>query len=161
VQVRLSHGARQEVDPSSDQRSSEGEQLSQQDEIPDGWKEAAAAERRLAGLPDVDLRLEWRKLVNHTEGQRISIWRWRGWVLKARCDRPASIGPQAMSSTETVDNTLPGDERQQRQARDWVRSGFWLRSGAWGPAPDQAGCTLPAGLVAWCLRERSVAAAAA
>jgi len=45
------------------------------------------------------------------------------------------------------------------QARDWVRRGFWLRSGAWGPAPDQPGCELPPGLVAWCLRERQARAA--
>ena len=29
------------------------------------------------------------------------------------------------------DDSLPGDERQQRQARDWVRKGFWLRNGMW------------------------------
>jgi len=53
--------------------------------------------------------------------------------------------------------SLPGDERQQRQA-GWVRRGFWLRDGSWGPAPDQPGCTLPAELVAWCRRERQAAA---
>ena len=55
-----------------------------QDEIPAGWEEAAAAERRLAGLGPVNLRAEWRKLVAYSEGARITIWRWRGWVLKAR-----------------------------------------------------------------------------
>jgi len=59
-----------------------------------------------------------------------------------------------------ADTSLPGDEREQRQARDWVRKGFWLRNGMWGPAPDQPGCNLPAGLVAWCLSERKVQAAA-
>jgi len=58
-----------------------------------------------------------------------------------------------------VGNAMPGDERQQRQARDWVRRGFWLRDGSWGPAPDQPGCSLPAELVAWCLRERAGLAA--
>ena len=121
----------------------------QQDEIPIGWEEAAAAERRLAGLGPVNLRTEWRKLVAYSEGQRITIWRWRGWVLKARCDRTAADLP-AIEERLPMGNSLPGDERQQRQARDWVRRGFWLRDGSWGPAPDQAGCTLPAGLVAWC-----------
>jgi len=72
-----------------------------------------------------------------------------------------------MSSTETVDDgssnttsTLPGDERQQRQARDWVRRAFWLRDGSWGPAPDQPGCNLPPALIAWCLAERAALAAA-
>ena len=50
------------------------------------------------------------------------------------------------------------DEREQRQARDWVRRGFRLRNGAWGPAPDQ-GLRSAAGLVAWCLRERQARAA--
>jgi len=55
---------------------------------------------------------------------------------------------------------LPGNERQQRQARDWVRRGFWLRDGSWGPAPDQPGCNLPPALIAWCLAERAALAAA-
>jgi hypothetical protein len=57
-----------------------------------------------------------------------------------------------------VDPAAPAaDERQQRQARDWVKRGFWLRDGSWGPAPDQPGCSLPPGLIAWCLRERGPA----
>jgi len=142
--------------------------LSQQDEIPVGWEEAAAAERRLAGLGPVNLRAEWRKLVAYSEGARITIWRWRGWALKARGTTPS---PNTRASTPAeldasnlsnrLDKSgLPGDERQQRQARDWVRRGFWLRNGMWGPAPDQAGCTVPAGLVAWCLREQQTRAAA-
>ena len=109
---------------------------------------------------------EWRKLVAYSEGARITIWRWRGWVLKARCTTPST---DARASTRSPDVTawpngsnlepLPGDERQQRQARDWVRRGFWLRDGSWGPAPDQPGCTLPAALIAWCLRERAALAA--
>jgi len=141
----------------------------QQDEIPIGWEEAAAAERRLAGLGPVNLRTEWRKLVAYSEGQRITIWRWRGWVLKARCDRATDlehksdfVKPSALADLERNSNFAkpPGDERQQRQARDWVRRGFWLRDGSWGPAPDQPGCQLPAALVAWCQRERAAKAAA-
>ena len=160
VQDGLSYAARQEVDPSSDQRSSEGEQAAlSEGEIPIGWEEAAAAERRLAGLGPVNLRAEWRKLVAYSEGARITIWRWRGWALKAHAD--AAPGSENVNKINTAaDTSLPGDERQQRQARDWVRRGFWLRDGSWGPAPDQAGCTLPAGLVAWCLRERKAQAAA-
>jgi len=134
--------------------------LSQQDEIPVGWEEAAAAERRLAGLGPVNLRAEWRKLVAYSEGQRITIWRWRGWALKARCDQKKVSDTETFSAEFPTGNRsdsehLPGDDRQQRQARDWVRRGFWLRNGAWGPAPDQPGCELPLGLVAWCLRERA------
>ena len=161
VQDSLSHGARQEVTPSSDLRSSEGEQqLSQQDEIPVDWEAAAAAERRLAGLGPVNLMAEWRKLVAYSEGARITIWRWRGWVLKARCDKPAETATIVAPTASTiVDGRLPGDDRQQRQARDWVRRGFWLRDGSWGPAPDQPGCGLPPALIAWCLRERAALAA--
>jgi len=160
VQDSLSHGARQEVTPSSDQRSSEGEQQpSQQDEIPDGWKDAAAAERRLAGLPEVDYRVEWRKLVAYSEGARITIWRWRGWVLKARGDR-AAVNAQISAITASPIGDIPGDDREQRQARGWVKRGFWLRDGSWGAAPDQLGCNLPPDLVAWCLRERQAQIAA-
>ena len=81
-------------------------------------------------------------------------------MLKARGDRVAACASQNALASPVGDITLPGDERQQRQARDWVRRGFWLRSGAWGPAPDQPGCELPPDLVAWCLRERKVQAAA-
>jgi len=131
-----------------------------QDEIPDGWKEAAAAERRLAGLPDVNYRVEWRKLVAYSEGARITIWRWRGWALRARGGPLGSdlgAAPQGAPNGSKLE-PLPGDEREQRQARDWVRRGFWLRDGSWGPAPDQPGCQLPVGLVAWCVRERAAAA---
>jgi hypothetical protein len=158
------------VVPSSELRSSEGEHAPSQDEIPVGWEEAAAAERRLAGLAPVNLACEWRKLVAYSEGQRITIWRWRGWVLKARGERATeavagSIGHRIQmvpigGAASPAGEFLPGDERQQRQARDWVRRGFWLRNGAWGPRPDQPGCTLPAALVAWCLRERAALAAA-
>jgi len=137
-----------------------------QDEIPIGWEEAAAAERRLAGLGPVNLRAEWRKLVAYSEGARITIWRWRGWVLKARGERNPSADTRNCSGAGTLSDgatpcgdALPGDERQQRQARDWVRRGFWLRDGSWGPAPDQPGCQLPAALVAWCLTQRAEAAA--
>jgi len=131
----------------------------QQDEIPIGWEEAAAAERRLAGLGPVNLRTEWRKLVAYSEGQRITIWRWRGWELKARCDRVAEAAPVVADSDSPARELLPGDNRERRQARDWVRRGFWLRDGSWGPAPDQPNCTLPAALIAWCLRERAQQAA--
>jgi len=80
-------------------------------------------------------------------------------VLKARCDH-SPTGESRSERIVAVDTSgkqdaggvplILGDEREQRQARDWVRRGFWLRDGSWGPAPDQAGCTLPAGLVAWC-----------
>ena len=101
---------------------------------------AGAAERRLAGLGPVNLMAEWRKLVAYSEGARITIWRWRGWALKARGERSALAeqGGEPVQHAEHSDVTmvtLPGDERQQRQARDWVRRGFWLRNGAWGPAP--------------------------
>ena len=108
-------------------------------------------------------RAEWRKLVAYSEGARITIWRWRGWALKARCDRrhrPAAANYSSPHRRLADRQALPGDERQQRQARDWVRRGFWLRDGSWGPAPDQPGCSLPADLVAWCLRERAALAAA-
>jgi hypothetical protein len=139
-----------------------------EDEIPSGWEEAAAAERRLAGLGEVNLRAEWRKLVAYSEGARITIWRWRGWALKARGDVPLTAHldtlphggatPANGTLTRHLTDALPGDDREQRQARDWVRRGFWLRDGSWGPAPDQPGCTLPPALVAWCLRERAAAA---
>ena len=152
---------------SGSKEPSERELSLSQDEIPNGWEAAAAAERRLAGLAPVNLMAEWRKLVAYSEGQWITIWRWRGWALKARGERPSANGPGVAEpdvlKSEQISPNLgrcPGDERQQRQARDWVRTGFWLRSGVWGPAPDQPGCTLPAGLVAWCLRERAVRAAA-
>jgi hypothetical protein len=48
---------------------------------------------------------------------------------------------------------MAGNEREQRQARDWAERGFWLRDGSWGPAPDQAGCNLPPSLIAWCLQK--------
>jgi len=162
VQDGLSQRARQEVTPSSDQRSSEGEQAAlSEGEIPSGWEEAAAAERRLAGLGAVNLPCEWRKLLAYSEGARITIWRWRGWALKARGERSSShadeLDPRP-ANLSNADDKLPGDDRQQRQARDWVRRGFWLRDGSWGPAPDQAGCTLPAELLAWCIRQRAAAA---
>ena len=149
---------------SGSKEPSERELSLSQDEIPDGWEEAAAAERRLAGLGPVNLRREWRKLVAYSEGARITIWRWRGWALKARGDRAASTATRSATMparvAEPCDDTLPGDERQQRQARDWVRRGFWLRDGSWGPAPDQPGCSCRPALVAWCLRERAALAAA-
>jgi len=158
------------VVPSSGSKEPSERELSlSQDEIPNGWEEAAAAERRLAGLAPVNLPCEWRKLVAYSEGQKVSIWRWRGWVLKARGDHSAGAEKGAVGTfpaaefciqNRSAPNRIPGDERQQRQARDWVRSGFWLRSGTWGPAPDQPGCTLPPALVAWCLRERAALAAA-
>ena len=154
---------------SGSKEPSERELSLSEGEIPSGWEEAAAAERGLAGLGPVNLRAEWRKLVAYSEGQRITIWRWRGWALKARGDTtltshldtlPQGGAPPANGAlTRHLADILPGDDRQQRQARDWVRTGFWLRSGAWCPAPDQPGCNLPVGLVAWCLRERAVAAA--
>jgi len=147
---------------SGSKEPSEREQLSHQDEIPVGWEEAAAAERRLAGLGPVNLRAEWRKLLAHVEGQPVNIWRWRGWVLKARADlsaRAEKRGEPVHSGEHFDGDALPGDERQKRQARDWVRRGFWLRDGSWGPAPDQPGCGLPPALIAWCLRERAALAA--
>ena len=108
---------------------------------------------------------EWRKLVAYSEGARITIWRWRGWALKARADgtRPnldtlPSCAAQLVPNGSNLE-PLPGDDRQQGQARDWVRRGFWLRDGSWGPAPDQPNCMLPAALIAWCLRERAQQAA--
>jgi len=146
---------------SGSKEPSERELSLSQDKIPDGWEAAAAAERRLAGLGPVNLRAEWRKLVAHAEGSAINLWRWRKWALRAWCDtrippRASDLLPANLLHGEA---NLPGDDRQQRQARDWVRRGFWLRDGSWGPAPDQPGCSLPAGLVAWCLRERAAAAA--
>jgi len=151
------------VVPSSELRSSEGEQEAlSADLIPIGWEAAAAAERGLAGLGPVNLRAEWRKLVAYSEGARITIWRWRGWALKARADGSRSsaedFDPRAAFNLSSAEEKLPGDERQQRQARDWVLTGFWLRSGTWGPAPDMPGCSLPAALVRWCRRERAAAA---
>ena len=155
-----SHARAVKVFSSSESQSPKGEQPSQQDEIPDGWQEAAAAERRLAGLPDVDYRVEWRKLVAYSEGRPVTIWRWRGWILKARAAENSPHGVVNPAKGIACD-TLPGgsDERQQRQARDWAKSGFWMKSGIWGPAPDQPGCTLPPDLVAWCLAERTRSAA--
>jgi len=85
--------------------------------------------------------------------------------LKARGDRVPTPGQSEADSRGSLSSTLdkfelPGDERQQRQARDWVRRGFWLRDGSWGPAPDQPGCNLPPALIAWCLAERAALAAA-
>ena len=51
---------------------------------------------------------------------------------------------------------LPGDERQQRQARDWVRRGFWLRDGL-GSGAGSAWLHATGSLIAWCLRERAQA----
>ena len=87
------------------------------------------------------------------------------WAMRARLDRtntPPPVDSPKGLNPETLPNAapLPGDDREQRQARDWVRRGFWLRDGSWGPAPDQPGCTLPVGLVAWCRRERQARAAA-
>ena len=112
---------------SGSKEPSERELSLSQDEIPEGWEDAAAAERRLAGLGSVNLMAEWRKLVAHVEGAPITIWRWRGWVLKARGERSRG-GEQ---STEGLENgatprgdALPGDERQQRHARDWESSEY-------------------------------------
>ena len=64
-----------------------------------------------------------------------------------------------VSSTETVDNVLPGDERQQRQVSDWVRRGFWLRDGVGGRHRIGPIVRLPPGLIAWCHAARLAAAA--
>ena len=103
-------------------------------------------------MPDVELRVEWSKLVINDGERPISRTRWLMWAMRARLDRtnqPVSAQPDPAAP--------PADERQQRQARDWVKRGFWLRDGSWGPAPDQPGCSLPPGLIAWCLRERGPA----
>jgi hypothetical protein len=93
VQDGLSHGARQEVAPSGSKEPSGEQAALSEGEIPSGWEEAAAAERCLAGLGPVNLRAEWRKLVAYSEGQRITIWRWRGWVLKALWRTSARTSP--------------------------------------------------------------------
>lgn len=124
-------------------------------DIPDGWEEAATAERRRTGLPDVDLGREWRKHVLWFEdqGRPIRLGSWLIWAVRTRLDHTNTPIPAIAVSTQA------GDAREQRQARDWVKRGFWLRDGSWGPAPNQPGCNLPAALVAWCLRERGALAA--
>jgi len=125
-------------------------------EISEEWIEAATTARRRVDLPDVNLRLEWAKLVAK-EGPP-SRSRWLVWALRARLD--ATNTPQAPETVRPPNDFREGppaigDERQRRQARDWVRCGFWLRDGSWGLAPDQPGCTLPPTLIAWCLARRA------
>ena len=132
-------------------------------EIPDGWEEAATAERRRAGLPDVDLRVEWRKLVIYAAGERITLGSLAD-VGDAGPARPHQHADRRRSTAvvnpETLPNAapLPGDERQQRQARDWVAaaSGCATALGARRPTSPAAAAGR---LVAWCLRERAAAAA--
>jgi len=55
-------------------------------------------------------------------GARITIWRWRGWVLKARGDAALAKNDTHVSISGSVaagdsSSGIPGDERQQRQAR--------------------------------------------
>ena len=87
-----------------------------QDEIPNGWEEAAAAERRLAGLGPVNLRAEWRKLVAYSRGgadHDLALAR----LGAEGAGRPG--GPQRSrtipSSTgrhcSAWETSLPGDER--------------------------------------------------
>lgn len=115
-----------------------------QDEISDGWIEAAANERRLAGLPDADLKLEWRKLVNRTEGQVVSRWRWIDWALKAHRCTPARKDEPAPAASLSP---FKGREREAARVLGFYESGFWLRS--WGPRPDQPGCEVEPAILAW------------
>jgi len=128
-------------------------ELSLSDSIPNGWREAAAAERRRADSPPVNLDAEWRKhLLWYAERDRpVRLGGWLLWVIRTRLDGTNTPAPTAVAPA--TDDRLPGNDRQQRQARDWARRGFWLRDGSWGPAPDQPGCTLPADLIAWCRQQ--------
>lgn len=121
--------------------------------LSEGWREAAVAERRRADLPDVDLEAEWRKHVLwFTDRDRpIRLGSWLLWALRTRLDHTNT--PAAPIEVGNPPIPHPGNEREQRQARDWVKRGFWLRDGSWGPAPDQPGCTLPPALITWCRQQ--------
>lgn len=115
-----------------------------QDEISEEWIDAATNERRVAGLPDADLKLEWRKLVNRMEGQAVSRWRWIDWALKAHRCTPARKDEPAPAPSPSP---FKGREREVARVLGFYESGFWLRS--WGPRPDQPGCEVAPAILAW------------
>lgn len=150
--------------PSSELRSSERE-LSLQDEIPDGWIAAATTARRRVDLPDVDLQVEWRKLVIYAADERISRSRWLMWSMRARLDHTNTPAPVTGDTTtvvnpETLPNAAPpaGTDQERARARGWAKTGRWAPQGVdWGPAPDRPDCALPPGLIAWCCAARLAA----
>ena len=78
------------------------------------------------GCGEVNLRAEWRKLVAYSEGQRITIWRWRGWALKARrgCDRTNT--PIAGDTTAVAKSRNPVDCRPPARRRAAAAAGARL-----------------------------------
>ena len=106
------------------------------EDLPDEWREAAAADRVKAGLPEVSLAAEWVKFRNHcAPGTRMprANWRrrWLGWALNARA---ASGEPAASPSPETRTGPRPPVAHHLGPAGDRLCAEF-------GEAAFRAWCT--------------------
>lgn len=131
----------------------------EREKIPASWEEAAATERRRAGLPDVDLDAEWRKhiLWFRDRDRPIRLGSWLLWALRARLDHTNAPNPPPPTGRDNPPISHPGSgtDQDHARARSWARTGRWAPPGIdWGPAPDQPGCALPPALIAWCREER-------
>lgn len=129
---------------------------------PEGWVQEGSRFRQSYGLVEINLMAEWRKFVlwYAEHGREISLPAWLRWAFRAYRDHTNELKPAGVTPDDAIRVTpLPaaGTDRERARVHGWVRTGKWaipsLRD-AWGPAPDQPGCTLPPALVAWALAGR-------
>src|SRR5262245_34223489 len=121
-------------------------------ELSEAWRTAAAAERERAGLDEVDLDSEWRKLVLYVEGRPIRLGQWLRWAYRAYLDHTNQPKPKSKPVENPSPWINPTDE-------DWRRElSFWRKFGRFNPlygaAPGETGCRVPAHLLAGSAAER-------
>jgi len=145
-----------------------GAALSLNFDLPDDWREEAAATRQVARLPEVNLAAEWAKFKIH-QGEtrrRLDVWRrrWLNWALNARA-APGN-GAVASEPAQVASNPRRRDELWGRDADWWQQfavagrlhaaawvDGHWRTS--WGRPPDDPQCGLERELVAAAIAERA------
>jgi hypothetical protein len=133
-----------------------------EEQLPRAWLDAAVAERSRAGLPEVNLEVEYRKFVlwYADKGREIRLGSWLIWAVRAWLDRGNMPAPAAAAKEEPAPRdraapprgeTVMAEIRQRGELRQYFERGHWPPNR--GPKPDDADCRYPAELIKSCRQQ--------
>lgn len=142
--------------PSQNYEYKEKKEETRAPELPANWKEWAAADRRRAGLVEVDLDAEWQKMLKWDHGKPVRIGRWLWWSFRAWRDH-TNAPKSEVSDDPEVEKSAPAapaadPEAVRAEIRDRAHLREFFRTARWpenrGPKPGEAGCRYPEALIA-------------